>query len=176
MLFRKMLYEYEGRLTAIKGDIRLREENIQEIERLHKEGGGQVQGMEQKILGVYYTSFELFDDLCFYQEQMKETVVNTRKVEQEIQKVREEIRKLEQFGQKLKVAKAVKMPYYKFRNIMKHGLVSMENEDREEYAAFLELQKAAADHEDLARPTRSKVQQETQTPVTPEMLYLIIRK
>ena len=107
---------------------------------------------------------------------MKETVVNTRKVEQEIQKVREEIRKLEQFGQKLRVAKSVKMPYYKFRNIMKHGLVSMENEDREEYAAFLELQKAAADHEDLARPTRSKVQQETQTPVTPEMLYLIIRK
>ena len=108
---------------------------------------------------------------------MKETVVNTRKVEQEIQKVREEIRKLQQFGQKLKVAKSVKMPYYKFRNIMKHGLVSMENEDREEYAAFLELQKAAAaDEEDLARPTRSKVQQETQTPVTPEMLYLIIRK
>lgn len=169
MLFRKMLYEYEGRLTHIKGEIKLREECIQEMERLQKEG--KVPAVEQKILGVFYSSFELFDDMCFCREQLEETVARTDRLEQEIRMAKEEIRRLQQVTFKLRVAKQAKMPYHKFRSVMRHGAISMESEDREDYAALVELSK---DDEELVRPTRSRIAGESTA--TPEMLYLMIRK
>lgn len=63
------------------------------------------------------------------------------------------------------------MPYHKFRSIVKHGVISMENEDKEDYAALMEVENG---DDDLVGALRSRVS--GQHSVTPEMLYLIIRK
>ena len=45
----------------------------------------------------------------------------------------QEIRKLENVLTKLKMARETKMPYYKFRDIIKNGIERMSDNDRDEY-------------------------------------------
>lgn len=50
----------------------------------------------------------------------------------------QEIHKLENVLTKLKMAKETRMPYYKFRDIMKNGIERMSNDDREEYEFLMD--------------------------------------
>ena len=169
VLFRRMLYEYEEKLASIKTQIKLREDYIQEVERQQKDNKTPI--LEHKILGVYPSSFQLFDEMCDAKEQLKQAVIKTSSLEAEIAKTKDEAKSLEQAVLKLKVAKEAKMPYYRFKAMLKNDLGEASEENKDDYAALYHFKNQIEEVE--PKRVSSLVRNNK---VTPEMLYLIIRK
>lgn len=74
--------------------------------------------------------------MCFVKEELKDTLTRTSVLESTIDETKQEIRSLERVVFKLKIAKEAKMPFYKFKDIVKNGFHQVSEEDKEDYAAL----------------------------------------